>query len=209
MNYYSIHFTLNPKLRGSKDYIKNYDIKIPSEKLFWEEPKFIGNIYHEKIDFEPYLLDIELYASSKINDTIIDCGPVTTKLIVSHKLKLILEKYRTTGLQFFNINLFKKGNVFNEFWILNMFEINMEFIDFNNSIIFETENVFKYKNEIKIKTLEEFVGLKKIIEIKGYPYGLIIDRIKIKENISSDFFALLHVEGGVKYIVSEKIKKSN
>lgn len=207
MDYYSIQFTLNSKLKGSNEYVKKYNIKIPNDKLFWEEPKFIGNIYNEKINFEPYLLDIELFASSKVNDLIIDSGPVTKKLVVSGKLKKILEKYRKTGMQFFNINIFQKNKNFSDFWILNMYEINNEFIDFKNSVFYETENVFKYTKQIAINSFEEFMKFKSEIEEKGYPYGFIIDRVKLKDNITSDFFALLYVEGGIKYIVSEKLKK--
>ena len=79
MKYYSIHFTLNPKLRGSNDYIKDYKLNIPNNKMFWEEPRFIGSVNYEKIDFTPYLLDIELYASAKINDLIADGGPISGK----------------------------------------------------------------------------------------------------------------------------------
>jgi len=82
MKYYNIHFTLNSKIRGSNDYIKNYKLDIPNEKLFWEESKFIGNINYEKIDFKPYLLDIELFTSSKINDLIMSGGPISNKLVV-------------------------------------------------------------------------------------------------------------------------------
>ena len=207
MNYYCLQFTLNPKLRGSDRYVKNYKINIPNEKLFWEEPRFIGNINHEKIDFEPFLADLELFSSSKLNDLIIDSGPVTKKLIVSNKLKSILEKFRKSGMQFFNVKVFHKNNVFNNFWILNMYQTDMNFIDFGNSVFFETENVFKYKNEIKINSFEEFIMFKNDIENKGFPHGFIIDRIKLKENTTSDFFCLQYVEGGVKYIVSEKLKK--
>lgn len=207
MNYYSIQFTLNPKIKGSNEYVKKYDIKIPSGKLFWEEPKFIGNIHNEKIDFEPYLLDIELFANSKINDLIMDGGPITKKMVVSGKLKTILEKYKSSSMQFYNINIIQKNNTFKDHWILNMYETNFEVIDFINSVFYETENIFKYTNEIKINSIDEFIKVKNDIEVKGYPYGFIIDRIKLKDNITSDFFTLLHVEGGIKYIVSEKLKQ--
>lgn len=205
MNYYSIHFTLNPKLKGSNVYIKNYNIKIPNEKLFWEEPKFIGNINHEKIDFEPYLLDVELFSSSKINDLIIDTGPVTKKLIVSNRLKSILERYRATGMQFFKINIFKKNILFNDFWILNMHEVNMEFIDFEKTIFVVRKRKAggTFLENINVNSIED---MHVMLKDENNYVQLFIERIVIRENISSDFFCLQYVEGGIKYIVSEKLK---
>lgn len=206
ISYYSINFTLNTKLKGSNEYIRKFNLNLPNEMPFWKEPKFIGNIQNEKIDFEPYLLEIELFNSSKINDLIMNSGPISKKLIVSDKLKLILEKHREGGMQFFKINIFQKNITQGDYWILNVYEVNMEFIDFTRSVIYETENVFNYKNESKINSFDEFVKFKKEIEIKGYPSGFIIDKVKLKDNIKSDFFTLLHVEGGIKYVVSEKLK---
>ena len=34
MKYFKIQFTLNPKFRGSNDYIKDYVLHIPNDKLF-------------------------------------------------------------------------------------------------------------------------------------------------------------------------------
>jgi hypothetical protein len=207
MKYYSIHFTLNPKFRGSNDYIKNYKIKIPNNKLYLEEPKFIGNINNEKIKFNPYLLDIELYETSKINDLIMDGGPVSLKLIVSDKLKTLLEKYRKTGMQYFNINIIKKNQVFDNYWILNFFETNYEVLDFQKSRFYETENIFTLKKEIEINSLTELIQVKKDIELKGYPYGFIIDKLIFNDNVVLDFFVLTNVEGGIKYITSETLKE--
>lgn len=207
MNYYSIQFTLNPKLRGSNEYVKKYHIKIPNDKLFWEEPKFIGNIYNEKVDFKPYLTDIELFVNSKINDLIMDGGPITKKMIVSGKLKSILEKYRSSGMQFYNINIIQKNNIFKDYWILNMYETNFEVIDFIKSEFYETENVFNLIKKIDIKSIDEFLKFKSEIELKDYPYGFIISKIALKDDITLDFFSLLYVECGIKYVVSEKLKQ--
>lgn len=215
MKYYRINFTLDSKIRGNNDYIKDYKLKIPpiTGQVYWEVPKFVGNIHHEKIDFEPYLLDIELFANSKVNDFIMQGGPVSSMLVLSGKLKIILESFRKTGMQFFNINILKKNEIFNDYWLLNQYEFNQEFIDFKKSnIIYEKKDVdfnitFSTKNiKINVNDIDEFnVYLEKAkqkIEI------ITIEKLKLKENyINEDFFALRYVTGGVGYYVSEKLKK--
>ena len=207
MKHYILNFTLNSNCRGSNDYVKNYKLKIPNDKLFYEEPRFIGSIYNEKINFHPYLLDIELYPKSKINDLILDGGPISTKLIVSGKLKLILENYRKTGMQFFNINVLKKDNIYNDYWILNIYEKSFEAINFEKSEIYKTFNTFNLLEKLEINSLKEFLQIKNEIELLGYPNGIFIKKIEICNEIELDFYILTNIEGGVKYIVSENLKK--
>lgn len=207
MRYYSIQFTLNPKLRGSNDYIKDYKLKIPNNKLYWEEPKFIGNIRNQKIDFQPYLLDIVLYPEAKLNDLIMDGGPIPMKLIISSKLKEIIQSHRKTGMQFFNITLMKKSITYNNFWLLNMYEFNQEYIDFKNCEIIQRmkkdgggttpvqldiENVIEFENAIeKAKEKLETITIEKISLEKGEEH----------------FFTLRNVAGGIGYFVSETLKQ--
>lgn len=203
MKYYCINYSLNLKDVGSFPQVEeaNHNCNI------WDNPYFIENFHFKEINFNPIVSNAILNKKSKLTDLI--NAPIigfSKKLLVSDKLKNILNKYRKTGVQFFLSNIFYKNIRIENYWILNTYEINMEYIDFNNSVFYETENVFKYTNEIKINSIDEFIKVKNDIEVKGYPYGFIIDRIKLKDNITSDFFTLLHVEGGVKYIVSEKLK---
>ncbi|RNA62124.1 hypothetical protein D1631_09370 [Chryseobacterium nematophagum] len=215
MNYYKINFTSSVKIRGNGDYIKDYKLRIPSDMrlLYWEIPRFVGNINHEKIDFEPYLLDIELFANSKINDLIMQGGPVPSMLILSGKLKTILEKYRKTGMQFFNINILKKDEIYNDYWLLNMYEFNQEFVNFNNSrIIYEKKDIdfnttYSTKNiDLKVNDNKEFniyiEKAKEKLEI------ITIEKLVLSEDvIIENFFALKYVTGGVGYYVSEKVKQ--
>ncbi len=211
MKYYKINFTLSTKVRGNSDYIKDYKLKIPTNKLFWEEPKFIGSVRNEKIDFEPYLLDVELFQNSKLNDLIMDGGPISTKLIISGKLKSILEDYRKTGMQFFNINILRKNEIFNDYWILNMYEFNQEFIDFGNcKIIYRKKDddfdvTFSAKNiEIEannIKEFNEYIG-----KAKEKLETITVEKL-VLNNVNESYFILKNVNGGIGYYVSEKLKQ--
>ncbi|UPQ80067.1 hypothetical protein M0M57_04345 [Flavobacterium azooxidireducens] len=211
MKHYKLNFTLSTKVRGNSDYVKKNHIKIPNEKMFWEEPKFIGSIRNEKIDFQPYLLDIELFPNSNVNDLIMDGGPISTKLIISGKLKSIIEEYRKSGMQFFNINILKKNEVFSDYWILNMYEFNQEFIDFSKCKIIYQEKEADFEvsyliNEkvVFISNQDEFYALIKKARIKDEIIW--IEKLELN-NVNEDFFILKYVNGGVGYFVSETLKQ--
>lgn len=213
MKYFKINFTLSSKVRGNDYFIKDYKLKIPQTgQMYWEIPEFIGNVYNERIDFEPYLLDIELFANSKVNDLIMDGGPISSKLVMSNKLKNILEGYRKTGIQFFNINIVKKNENYNDYWLLNIYEFNSEFIDFANCIIIYERKTKDY--EITYQTEKVILGINSLEEFENHIKRTkekleitIIEKLALKEDIiNEDFFALRYVSGGTGYYVSEKLK---
>jgi hypothetical protein len=207
MKYYRILFTLNSKFYGSKNgYIKNY---IHKSSVY--DPKYIGRIKNKKIEFEPYLLDIELFDNSKIADLIESGGQVSNMLIVSRKLKEILEKNRKGGMQFFNINILHKKAIHNDYWILNMHEFNLEFINFEGCHIYHEKKCVDY--DISFKTENIIVNLKSYAEFLAYREKTQeeMEIIKIEKlalsGVNEDFFMLKYVNGGIGYYVSEKLKQ--
>ena len=64
-----------------------------------------------------------------------DTGFTFTKLI-SGKLKSILERQRNNGLQFIQCSVFKDDIEYKDYWLLNMYEFNQEYIDIENSTIY-------------------------------------------------------------------------
>jgi len=212
MNYFRINFTLDHKVYGSRlDYVKSYHLLIPPGKPFYEVPKYIGNIRLKEIDFQPYVLDIELLAKSKLLDLIQSGGPISSKLILSGSLKYFLEKHRNSGMQFFQMGIIHKGIRYEDYWILNMYECNQEYINFKESLIIYDKKAIDFKvsymserTEVKISNMEEFDSLcnkaRKNMEV------VTIEKLKLKNNITVGFFALHSVRGGVGYFVSEKVK---
>jgi hypothetical protein len=78
-----------------------------SENIFWnygniDNPKLLNNIYFQKVDFDPIVPIPVLHKKAKITD-LISCVNATCggQLIMSEKLKKIIEKNREKGLQFF------------------------------------------------------------------------------------------------------------
>lgn len=207
MKYYVIKPSLDKKIIGH--YPQSKDVKHNCH--VWDEPKFIGQVHFKKIDFTPITSNTILYSSSKVTDLIDANGSMgfNKKLLVSTKLKKVLETYRSSGMQFFKSPIIYKNELIDDYWILNMYEIDMNFIDFKNSnFVFRKrkQDGGSYLESVPINSYEQF---KMILSKKGelnYTQ-FFVEKIKLTSNITKDFFALLHVNGGVKYIVSEKLKK--
>jgi hypothetical protein len=204
MNFFSISNSLNPKVLGHYPQVK----EIKQNCNVWNEPKFIEHINFERVSFNPITANAVLYSSSKLTDLISISGMgFTRKLLLSGRLKKILERNSVGGLQFFQSNLIYKNEEINDYWILNSFDINMHFIDIQSSNFVwrkRKEVGGTYLAEVNFNSLDEFI--RKIIDdnLEGKLY---INKIKIHEGVTEDFFTLLNVEGGVKYIVSEKLKQ--
>lgn len=205
MKFYSIRNSLNRKVIGK--YPQTIDIHYNCH--VWDEPKFVEHIHFAKVDFEPITANAILDPKAKQTDLINANGAMgfSTKLLLSGKLKSILEKNRQNGMQFFNAPIIQNNIMIDDFWVLNVYEVNYELVDFQNSIVFETKNTFNLDTELKIKSCENFYQKKRDINKKGYPYGILIVKVALTSQCNSHFFTLLNVEGGVKYIVSEKLKK--
>ena len=200
--YYSIQHSLNAKIVGKF---------FQSETIAWnygniDNPKLLNNIYFQKVDFDPIVPIPLLHKKAKITDLIscVNAGG-SLHLIMTEKLKKIIEKHRLKGLQFFKTSLIKEDIKYDDYFAMNMYESNMEFVDFVNSNV----NVRVRKNEggtelvkIQLNTLEEFVSTidfhKEKMEI------VTIDNVFLKDKVNEDFFMLIN---GVRMIVSEKLKK--
>jgi len=205
MDYYVIRPSLNQNIIGHYPQVKEVKYKCH----VWDEPKFVEHLHFEKANFQPITANAVLYNKSKITDLIDVVGMgFTKKLLISGKLKSIIQLYINDGVQFFQSGIYYKNTFIEDYWVMNTFNINMDFIDFKRSnFVFR-----KRKNEggtyienTNIKSKEEFYSI--LMKKKEYGYTqFFIDKIKLLNNVEKDFFVLTHVEGGVKYVVSERLK---
>jgi hypothetical protein len=203
---------MNSKIRGTKgEYTKEYIYRIPEteSRFYWEVPKFIGNIWDRKIDFIPYSVD--LLITGRPLDLVETGGPLSLKLLISSKLKAILQAYRRSGFQCFPFNVLKDNIVYPDYWTLHFFEFDQEFIDFQETMFLYEKQKEDYatsyltqKNKIRFNSEEDFYEHKKITSKKGE--GTFIVNLKLKDSLDEDFFALKDVEGGIGYFVSETLK---
>ena len=199
--YYIIQHSLNTKIVGKF---------FQSETIAWnygsiDNPKFLNNIYFQKVDFDPIVPVPILHRKSKITDLIscVNAGG-SLHLIMSEKLKNIIAKRRAKGLQFFKTSIIKEDIEYDNYFAMNMYDSNMEYVDFVKSEV----NVRIRKKEggtelvkIQVNTFEEFLSTidfhKEKMEI------VTIDKVFLKNQVHEDFFMLIN---GIKMIVSEKLK---
>ena len=204
MKYYSIRASLSRKVTGHYPQVKG--IKYSCD--VWDEPRFIEHVYFSPVlDFEPITANAVLYAKSKSTDLINVTGMgFTKKPLVSTKLKDILQQFRKTGMQFFKSPVIKNGIVNEDYWVLNFFEVNMNFVDYTKSKVYLKDSPFDIVKQLDVLDYKTYRSVKGLIDEQGYPLRIQVDCIEILPEIDEDFFVLTEVEGGAKYIASEKLK---
>lgn len=175
----------------------------------WDEPLFIDRFHHEKITVEPIIANPILYSKSKLTDLIYlwNSGFSFTKLI-SSKLKNILEVKRKSGLQFIQCPIFKNDIRIIDYWLLNMYEFNMDAIDFSNSQCRVKLRKKEGGTQVETQNLSSLNDFNKAVDYyKEKNEFFYVDKIAIKSVFNEDFFMLKNVEGGIKYVVSENLKR--
>ncbi|PWN60447.1 hypothetical protein [Chryseobacterium viscerum] len=202
MKYYIIQESLNLKIVGSfpqtNDAKHNCDI--------WSEPKFIEHQELNKLDFIPITSNAILRAKSKLTDLISTSGiGFTRKLLVSGKLKSIIELHANPDVQYFEAPIIHNNNFISDYYVLYVNKAGFEFLDFVNCDFYLMDGLFDEKQKLTVNNYEDFLMQLKSIEVKGWPNNMKIKKIKIIEG-AVNFLALKNVEGGIQYLVSETLK---
>ncbi|BFM42905.1 hypothetical protein CFS9_15460 [Flavobacterium sp. CFS9] len=210
MNYYSIEHSMNKKILGHYPQIK----EIIHHCAVWEDPRFIDRFSFEKININPIISNPVLYQNSNLTDLIDVRGEIgfLSKILISGKLKSILEKRRTTGFDFFKIPVFYREKIIEDYYILNVYEDNNNFIDINKCRVQYHKKAddykFTYNTNTEYLTFENFDSFNSLLDVAiKNNESFFIDKIILKDSINEDFFLLRYVESGVKYVVSEKLKQ--
>ena len=209
MKYYSIQNSLNKKVLGHYPQVKDviYNCHVSND------PLFIDRFYFEKINVKPIVANPILYTKSKNTDLILTLSAMGFSFtqLISGKLKSILEKNKKTGIQFIQCSVYKGKQEYKDYWLLNPFQFNQEYIDFKKStIIYEKQSedyntTFKVdKIHLDIKNLSDFIKYIELAKVKAEM--LLIEKLSLADNINDDFFILKHVSDGM-FFVSEKLKK--
>lgn len=206
MRYYAIRTSLNNKIAGTNP----QSIHARHNCHIWDEPKFIDRVQFKRIDFEPITSNAIIEKKSKLTDLISSGGVgFTLKLLISGKLKKQLEKYALGKCQFFEAPVIFQDKSVKNYFIVNPYHFDLQNIDFENSTY-----LLKKKNKDRTRTTEimeslssdeffDFIDRKEEI---GYSQ-FFVENLKLKSEIKDSFFVLKHVEGGVKYLVSENLKQ--
>lgn len=174
-----------------------------------DDPRFIDRIFFKKVDYDPITVKAILEKKAIPTDLIsATCKGFSLKLLMSSKLRSILENARKTGLQFFHSNIIHNNKEIDGYSIMNAYEANPNFVDYNNSEIYLTKFGFQKIERIHFNSKDNFIDQTKQIKKQDADMGFLIEKLALVEDkfIDEDFFILRQVEGGVGYFVSEKLK---
>jgi hypothetical protein len=145
-----------------------------------------------------YIPDSVLDSKAILTD-LISSSPIYQK-IVSDKLKNILFSYRKIGIQFFSTNVLSREKKTN-YWLLNEYEYDYEFVDYSNSEIIRSND--DAKTVLKIKSANEFIEKKQLFEKVND--SIWIEKLHLIKDINKDILFLDKVSGSNIYL-SQKIK---
>jgi hypothetical protein len=148
-----------------------------------------------------YMPEPIMHPDAKLSDLL--STVVTWRLVVSTKLKKVLERATIPEqCQFMEMKVHFLSDQF-QYWVLNPLHYNMELVDFPASEIWLCG-----AGDVKIKQIP-FVDLKTFEEHSNalsYPERLVIFNVKLIENTQADFIQLRDV-AGADYYVSEELKQ--
>lgn len=205
MKYFSVQGSMNTKIIGkiphTKEVLHNCDV--------WDEPMFIDRMFFRKIEGTPILSNAVLFPKAKLTDFILTYGIGFGfgSMLISNKLKNILEKFNVFGLQYFKTFLIHNNEKIENYWQTHISNLAYDYIDFDKTIFLLKEYSLDGSvniQELQIANLSEFLI---ITQNLVPPKMLFIKSFKFNKKMNLDYFALRYTEDCHYGIVSEKLKK--
>ena len=130
MKFYVLRSSGNKKIIGHYPQVKT----VQHNCHVWDEPKFIGKINFEKVDFEPITSNAILYDSSKTTDLInVSSIGFHLKLLISGELKKIIEKYTKEKCQFFQAPIILKKKLISDYFLVHPYKFDFKYVDFEKT----------------------------------------------------------------------------
>lgn len=124
------------------------------------------------------------------------------QLMISEKLKDLISKENHPGIQFFPMQVIYKKKVLNNYWLSNPFAFDFDAIDYETSIFEVRRYGITPIKEVSVDNEKTFFNMKEALQ---EPEALTIKKLAIKKK-SQNLLLFIHVDGGIQYCVSEKLK---
>jgi hypothetical protein len=204
MNYFAIEGSMNTKIVGkiphTKEVIHNCNV--------WDEPRFIDRMFFRKIEGIPIMSNAVLFPKAKLTDFIVTYGMGFGhgSMLISDKLKNILDEFNVLGLQYFKTFLIHKNEKKENYWQTHISNLAYEYIDFDKTIFLLKEYCLDGSvniQELQIANLNDFLIMTQTLEP---PKMLFIKSFNFNKKMNLDYFALRYTEDCHYGIVSEKLK---
>lgn len=210
MIYYRLYHSINENEIGKFTQVD--DAVVPTSV---NDINYISRLLFEKAN-EKTLLPKGILASKAKKTDLISSGFMgfNSRLFVSSKLNNLLSGSNSKGVQSLKTSLIVKKKKEEEYWLINPYLSDLDFIDFNVSSFGFTDAMGNtILEEIKFKSSSDFIRAyndNKISAIKNpYPNHrpLLITNVVFREDSKLNFFSLASVlYGGIGFYVSEKLK---
>lgn len=167
---------------------------------------FSRDIFLKKVD-DPLAVQTPtaiLTKKAKLTDVIGGSSTaIVGQLIISNRLKVILEGVNDAKVQFFPLSVIEKEITHTNYWLICAYDTDMEFINYAQSRI-ELVGLGSQKiKDVLIKDYKHFDALMKEIKL---PQRLSITKVSLIDECNKDLLVLSWVEGGIGFYVSKKIK---
>jgi hypothetical protein len=203
MRYYRIRYSTETKIIGNTfpqaSGVFLYDIN---------DPGYIHNAAKDYTEIKQNVIVPKAKVvgkSTKITD-LMSCGSVgfSSRLLISDRLKIILEKNSQLGFQYFGTNVLDySGKKEYGYWLLNSYVFFPEYIEFDKAVLFLDSLGIMKGERVYCDSFEDFEYKTKL----HAPRGIYIENYTLnKELVEYDFFTVNYVAGVIHWIVSENLK---
>lgn len=202
MDFYKIKDSVNTKIVGTFPQANDSKSILTESEINIIEKGYLNRISDNNVKFPTIILQ----KKSKITDLIsVSYLWYSGRLLISLKLKSILNKFKQDNFQFFPTTIINKSVEEDNYWVVNPCGINYKIIDYPKCII-SRKNLFDYtqKEAIKINSAEEFEGLITAKD-KEIFWSYSFEKLVLKPN-TPDFFFLTGING-LGYCVSKIVKE--
>jgi hypothetical protein len=165
----------------------------------------LSNVFFKDEDLDKIIVPYPiLKKGAKVTDLIGGtCYGNQLRLLISNKLKNILEQADNPTLKFIKTYITHKNIIYPNYWFTHPLAFQMDLINYKLSDIheFNVED-YTYDKRIIINNFQDFNANRANIKV---PKGLTIKKLVLNYSVR-DVLILERVKAGVSYYVSEKIK---
>lgn len=169
-------------------------------------PYYLFQVFMKDVDLNKVIVPYPILNNgSKVTDLIEGtCYGNHSRLLISDKLKNIIERFSHSNLKFINTHITHKGIVYPNYWFTHPLAFQMEVINYGLSDIHERDiEDYTHDKILKIKNFEDFKLKRNQYKL---PKGLTIKRLVLNSN-NFDIIVLEKVKAGISHYVSEKLKR--
>lgn len=198
MNYYRIEHSINEQEVG-RTFPQSHTAR---QELHLDDPRNLSKQELGKLLLDVFIPEPVLHSNAVLTD-LVSTVNLGTRLVISQRLKQLLEQYQNKGDCEFLPILVHHINITSKYWLLNPVIFRMDIVNFELSAIWSTELGFRKLNRTRINDYPDFLTM---VNSTVWPKGIMIEKVVLMEDSGFDFVILRYVDGGIGYYVSETLR---